>query len=123
MSDRHLANHFQYATNSPPLNATVEDRIKTQFGWFEKLCYIYTLFGLIGLLEAFLMDQCKTVEFRDQMEAVKNACEVDHSGSTTLKNVYLLVCTSRVKTYFSFSFSRDLPAYILMGGLGLNLST
>ena len=97
LSDRHLANHFQYATNSPPLNATVEERIKGQFGWFEKcFFYSYTLLGLIGLLEAFLMDQCKTVEFREQMEAVKNTCEVDHSGSTTLKDVYLLVCTSWV---------------------------
>ena len=58
--------------------------------------YSYKLLGLIGLLEAFLMDQCKTVEFREQMEAVKNTCEVDHSGSTTLKDVYLLVCTSWV---------------------------
>jgi hypothetical protein len=108
LSDRHLANHFMYATNSPPLNAKVEERIDTQFGLFDRLFYNHTLFGLLGHLEAFLMDQCKTVEFRDQMEAVKNDCEVNHSGSTTWKNVYLMVCTSWVLNQFHLSLSPEI---------------
>ena len=67
------------------------------------------------------MDQCKTVDFRDQMEAVKNACEVDHSGSTTLKNVHLMVCTSWVLNLFQFVFFQRFASQHFDGGSGSEL--
>ena len=44
-------------------------------------------------MEVFLKDQCKTVEFREKMENIETVCQVEKSGSSTLKEIYLLVFT------------------------------
>ena len=52
--------------------------------------YLYSL----GHLEAVLKDQFKSVEFKDTMENVEDVCHLEHHGSTTLKEIQLLVNTS-----------------------------
>ena len=74
MSDRHLANQFTYLTGSPPLNKKVEANLETQFSH----------------MELFLVNQCKTLEFHDEMETIKKACHIEHAGAQTLKYIHLL---------------------------------
>ena len=42
-------------------------------------------------MEKFLIDQCKTVTFRDQMDAIETTIQLEKSGSLTLKYIHLLV--------------------------------
>ena len=38
-----------------------------------------------------MVDQCKSVEFRDKMESIEEDCDIENSGSSTLKEIHLLV--------------------------------
>ena len=42
-------------------------------------------------LEVFLKDQCKSVEFQGELENIEERCQTENSGSTTLKEIHLLV--------------------------------
>lgn len=42
-------------------------------------------------LEVFLRDQCKSVEFQGELENIEERCQTENSGSTTLKEIHLLV--------------------------------
>ena len=42
-------------------------------------------------MEKFLIDQCKIVEFRDEMDAIETTIQLEKSGSLTLKYIHLLV--------------------------------
>jgi hypothetical protein len=91
---RHLANQFAYLTGSPPLTKIVEENIVTQFGLYYKYsCYkLSEMSQFTGHLEVFLRDQVKTVEFKDHFENIERICQVDNNGSSTLKDIHLLVC-------------------------------
>ena len=91
MNDRHLANHFSYLTNSPPLNTNVEKHIKTQIGKIQVIDLLLFSHIVSGYFEKFLEDQCRLVEYRDQMEAVEATCQLENNGSETLKYIHILV--------------------------------
>ena len=58
---------------------------------------IFFIFEFAENLEKFLFNQVKTVEFADKMATVQEMCHVNHSGSTTLKEIHLMVATLCVK--------------------------
>ena len=57
-------------------------------------------------MEKFLIDQCKTVTFRDQMDAIETTIQLEKSGSLTLKYIHLLVSQISLKDYPSIKFQR-----------------
>ena len=42
-------------------------------------------------IEEFLKDQDQTVEFKESLASVEETCLVEHNGSTTWKEIFLLV--------------------------------
>ena len=71
---RHLASQFEYLAEVPALTEVVESKLSNE----------------LGRLEMYLKDQFKTVEFLEQLEDIERKCEVEYSGSTTLKDIYIL---------------------------------
>ena len=45
-----------------------------------------------GNLEKVLCSINKTVEFRQDMENIELVCNVEFNGSTSLKDIHILVC-------------------------------
>ena len=75
-SPEHLASLFSHMTrDTPPLTKNVHDNFTNQMKY----------------LELVLKDQIKTVDFFELMEEVENTCLLENQGSTTLKDIHLMV--------------------------------
>ena len=73
---RHVASQFSYLSGDvPPLNEVIGENYKSQ------ICNI----------EKFLLDQCKIDDFLDDVAAASELCNIEHGGSTTWKEIVLLV--------------------------------
>lgn len=49
------------------------------------------MYTVPGNIEKFLRDQDKSVEFQEKMATIEETCQVEHNGSTTWKDINLLV--------------------------------
>ena len=67
--------HFEYLTECPPLNSNIETN----------------LVSAIHHMELVLTDLNKSVEFQSQLQEISLVCEVEYSGSTTLRDIHIIV--------------------------------
>ena len=49
------------------------------------------MYTVQGNIEMFLRDQDKSVEFQEKMASIEETCLIEHNGSTTWKEINLLV--------------------------------
>ena len=57
------------------------------------------IFCLSGHLETYLREVDKSVEFVELMGKVELVCEVEFSGSTVLKDIHILVHSTKSNNY------------------------
>ena len=57
------------------------------------------IFCLSGHLETYLREVDKSVEFVEMMGKVELVCEVEFSGSTVLKDIHILVHSTKSINY------------------------
>ena len=60
----------------------------------QSSCKFIFILTFLGNLEKFLKDQCSSVKFQDSMANIEEVCLLENSGSSTWKEIHLLVCIS-----------------------------
>ena len=90
MDHRHLANQFSYVTDSPPLLENIENNFRTFMGGFFPFFFV-TLVLNLEHLELYVKDADKSVEARRRLRDIETKCEIELQGSTTLRDLHILV--------------------------------
>ena len=103
---RHLALHFEYLTESPPLNVNIEKNLKM----------------VLEHLELYLTDINKAQEAQQNMLDIQTVCEVEFAGSSLLKDLHLMVTIQSCENMLRFTCLSDLHVNILIKGKGPSLS-
>ena len=92
ISFQHLANQFQFMSGSPSLVGKVEENLKQQFGTDQYHPYLPIFSPTFSdHLQKFLVDQCRTLEFQEEYNAVLDRSQTEFKGSSTPKAIFLLV--------------------------------
>ena len=75
LDPRHLGNQFQYITNTAPLNDQIQKNLRNELDKMKK----------------WLDSQHQTVEYAKKMQEIELVCQVEFNGSTTLRDLHVLV--------------------------------
>ena len=63
--------------------------------------FFVTLVLNLGHLELYVKDADKSVEARRQLRDIETKCEIELQGSTTLRDLHILVSIDRILVYFA----------------------
>ena len=96
---RHLGAHFQYMTDSPPL----DQNIGTVRDYFES---DNSFHFPPGHLDLFLKDVDRSVEAKKKLREIELVCETDLQGATTLRDLHILVCLPGMALSSNYEYFR-----------------
>ena len=104
---RHLGAHFQYMTDSPPLDQNIEENLKTFIGTVRYYFESDNSFHFPpGHLDLFLKDVDRSVEAKKKLREIELVCETDLQGATTLRDLHILVCLPGLALSSNYEYFR-----------------
>ena len=72
---RHLSNHFEYITDCPALSENIQKNLGT----------------FLADMELYLSNIDNSLQFSEQLKNISLVCEVEFNGSTTFRDLHILV--------------------------------
>ena len=72
---RHLSNHFEYITDCPALSENIQKNLGT----------------FLADMELYLSNIDNSLQFNEQLKNISLVCEVEFNGSTTFRDLHILV--------------------------------
>ena len=91
MHPGHVAGQFKHLTDRDPLDNNIEKNLRTFLGIQIPFDIVIAYF-LLGHLEKYLLAMDTSIDTRKSLRDMKLVCDVEMQGSTTLRDLHLLVC-------------------------------